>query len=348
MGDQSTGRDLTGAFKKGAAFGTAVAGGAGDGVLLLPHTITKERENNLDDSLGISHSKLADPSSIKVEGGLNAYLRYEGLDLLLAMCMGATGGAPAQQVATAAYLQTISFADCLDGLFGTLAVNLNKMVEEFPSVKVMGFVLKGETGQALEIEFKVIADDLVEDSSTNTTATMANVTFKDTGNRVLFRQGVFRLNLQSGAGLASPTDDIKPMSFELTFDRPHAGQYGAGASADVIDEPTSEEVPKIELKLTLPRIVDEAHFTAWDSGVSYKGDMTFTGAVIEAPYNYSHLLEFPNLIYKGVNNAHEQGAINQELVFDVVGAAVAPTGMVGLTTPLLITLINTLTTDVLA
>ena len=347
MALRATGRDSVIGVKKGAAWNTAVACGAGDGVLVLPHSIKKSRENNLDDSLGLGHSKSADPDVISVEGSIPGYLRYEGLDLLIALLMGATGGAPAQQAATTAYQQTFTFANELEGLYATVANLLNTMVEEFPSVKVMGMKITGEVGKPLGFEFTVIADDLVEGSATNTVATMANVTFPENANRVLFSQGVWRLNLASGAGLASPGDVIKPSAFELTIDRPHAGQHGAGTTQDVIDEPSAEEVPKITLKLTFPRLADNTHFVAWDVGAAYKGDIIFTGAEIEAPYDYLLKLEFPNLVYQDVDSPKDQGAVPNEVMFDVIGATAAPTGM-AVTDPLLITSINTKTTDVLA
>jgi len=346
MAIKATGRDLVAAVKIGAVWGTPVACGAGDGLLILPHSVKKARENNLDDSLGLSHSKLADPDVITCEGAIPGWVRYEGLDLLIALIMGATGGAPAQIGGTAAYSQTFTFAT-LEDLYATLAVNLNVMVEEFPSMKVVGMKISGEVGKPIEFEFTVICDDMVEGSATNTTATMANVTFVDTGNRVLFRQGVWRLNLASAGALASPADVVTPSAFELDIQRPHAGQHGAGTTQDVVDEPSAEEVPQMTLKLTFPRLDDNTHFVAWDAGAFYKGDITFTGATIEGANDYQLLFEFPALAYQDVDDPKDQGPISNDVMFDIVGALVAPTGM-AVTDPLKITSINTRTTDVLA
>ena len=102
MSLSASGTELRAAIKRASIWGTAVECGAGSGVLVLPSDIKKTRESLIEDSLGTYFPNSSDPGPIKVEGELKAYLRYDGLDLLIALAMGATGGAPVRQGASAA------------------------------------------------------------------------------------------------------------------------------------------------------------------------------------------------------------------------------------------------------
>lgn len=127
---KAIGVEIKAAFKKASVWGEAVACGANDGILILPPSLKKDRPSQVDDSLGLYFSKDSDPGEIKVEGDIPAYLRYDSLDLLIALAMGATGGAPVQQGLTSAYKQTFTLSDNLDGLFGTFALNNNVNIDD--------------------------------------------------------------------------------------------------------------------------------------------------------------------------------------------------------------------------
>jgi hypothetical protein len=343
----ATGVEMKAAVKKAAAWGTAVACGANDGILILPHSIKKERPNNVDDSLGLYYPEDSDPGEIKVEGDLPAYLRYDGLDLLIALAMGATGGAPVRQGATSAYAQTMSLAEHNDGLFATLAVDNRINVDEYTSVKMTGFTLKGEVGKPLQITFRCISMDRITDSSVNTPATFANVTYFETANRVLMSHGKIRLNARDGAALQD-SDRIYPASFELTFRRNMAGLYGVGAGFDRIDEPTNNGQPEITLKLDFPRYASDSHFTDWDAGSAKKLDMTFTGAQIESPHNRQFRLQFANLKFANVALPVEQGILRHPVELNCLGCENAPAGMTGITRPFQMDVLNRQNSDVLA
>ncbi len=89
----ASGTELRLAIKKAATWGTAVACGAGDGILFLPGGPKYSRPDNVDDSLGLGFPTDSDRGEIKVEGSRKAYLRYRSADLPIAMAMG-TSGAP--------------------------------------------------------------------------------------------------------------------------------------------------------------------------------------------------------------------------------------------------------------
>jgi len=343
---RATGVETVHAIKKAAVWGTPVICGAGDGLYLLPHTLKKDQPFEKDNSLGKFHAVSGDYGSIKVEGDIPSYLRYPGLDLLIALAMGSTAGAPVQKDATAAYAQSFILADNLEDLFATFCVNNKVNIDEYPSVKVTGFVLKGESGKPLEISFTCLADDKVVNSAVNTLGTFASVTIPELKNRVLFSQGVLRMNDASDIALAAG-DEIAPSSFELTYKLSQAGAYAAG-QGDKIDEPGNTSAPEITLKLEFPRYTSNALQLDWAVGTYKKLDMVFTGDVIEGAYNYTFSLSFPQLAITNAEVAIEEGAIKAPLELICLGAETAPAGMTGITKPFQIDVINTETADVLA
>lgn len=345
---KSIGVNISAAIKKAAVWSTPVACGAGNGVLIQPPTMKLSRDDMVDDSLGTYFAKAADMGQTAVGGvSIPAYLRYDSLDLLIGLAMGATGGAPVQQGATAAYAQSFTLADSLDGLFGTFAVNKDGVyVEELPSLKITGFTIKGEVGKPVQITFEGIANDKRYDSVTNTGASFANVTYTETENRVLYRHCVMRMNAQSGGALAAG-DKIYPSSFELSFKRAMSGVYGV-SGFDTIDEPTNDGKPEVTLRLEFPRDTAATLMTDFAAGNAKKMDIVFTGGLIADTYYRTFKMEFPNLHIKDADAPVVQGIIKQTVDFDCLGCAAAPTGMAAITKPFKVSVINQQTANVLA
>lgn len=344
---KAIGVELKAAIKKATVWGTAVACGANNGILILPGNIKKDRSAQVDDSLGLYFAQDADIGEIKAEGSIPMYLRYDSLDLLIALAMGATGGAPAQQGATAAYAQKFTLADDLDGLFATFCLYNQVNVDECASLKLTGFTIKGEIGRACGVTFDAIAIDKITGSVVNTSVTFANVTYFETANRVLYSQGVFRLNAQGGAALGSG-DVIYPKSFELSYKRKMSGVYGVSGSFNLIDEPTNDDMPELKLKLEFPRYTAATHFTDWDANAAKKMDITFTGGLIASTYYRTFKISLPNLKYANVDLPIEKGILKHPVEFHVLGCAAAPAGMTNITKPFQIDVINRQSTNVLA
>ncbi len=342
----ASGVNVKAAVIKAATWGTAVACGANNGILIKPHTLKKTRQALIDDSLGLYFPADSVNAQVKCEGDIPAYLRYDGLDLLIALAMGTTGGAPVQQGVTTAYAQAFSLANTLDGLIATFIVNNQINIDEYTTVKITGFQIKGQVGKPLEISFHVVAIDRTASSTVNTLATFANVTFFETSNRVLYSQGVFRLNTASGAALGSG-DIVYPDNFTLEFKRKMAGKYGTGTTMDLIDEPTNDGLPDVTLKLEFPRYQANTYFADWDADSRLKMDMTFTGANIASTYNRSAQIMFPNLKIANVELPISAGILKHPLEFQCLSAASAPTGMT-VTQPFGIDVVNREATDVLA
>lgn len=348
-----SGRDYIGAVKKASTWGTAVACGAGNGILVTSDSFMRDREKLADDSAGQPFSRHVDDGQIKLEGSLDSYLRYRGGELPLALVMG-TAGSPAQQGATTAYLHTLTLADDCAGLFATYAADRGgSKIFEVPSVKFTEFTINGEAGQPLTISFNGQGDTLNRNttSGTNTTTTIANVTVPDYGKRVLMSQGVFWLNAQSGAALQS-SDAVKPSKFSLSLKRPHVADYVAGS--DSILEPSADGMPEVMLSLEFPEYTStlETLIDSLLAGTAQKMLATFTGALIADTYYNQFIIELPDLVPRDpkgldIKSASRIGPVQMEFIAKAPLSGSAPTGMTA-TKPAMIKIMNTLATNILA
>ncbi len=351
----ATGQEIKYAINKAATWNTAVACGANDGIMLLPSNLSRTAAIEVDDSLGSGYSQDGTPGAIKCEGSLTGYLRYDGCDEILSGIMGYAGTPVVNTVN--GWDHTYDFKDSLDTIFWTLAKKMGALyVREVPSLKFVSLTLKGDAGKPLELTATVQGSNWVEDG-VNTSTTFANVTFRETANRVAFPQGVFRLNAQAGAALASPTDDIHPTGFSLSITRKLSGEYGTFSAGttnkqDIIDEPQNNGQPEFKLTLTFPRHSGKTYLTALNADTRYKFDATFTGATITSGPARKFLIQCPNLQLSTVNPQDAQGNITEPLEFVLLGVGTAPTGMttpagstVGVTRPVRITVTNKLATD---
>lgn len=345
----SIGVEIVAGAKKATVWGTPVALGANDGILILPTTLKKRADVDVDDSLGNYFSVDGDPGQIVADGDIPMYLRYDGCDIFLANFQG-VAGAPTQQGATTAYAYIYKWLKALDGKFITFAKSMTHYVDEVPSLKVDGITIKGEIGKALQLIVNTVPINKVHDSTVNTLATFANVTYFEKANRVMFSDGVFRMNDQSGDALADG-NKIYPASFELTAKRKQKGEYTGqyrttGANPqDLIDEPTNNDTPEIRLKLQFPRHTGVTYLNALGADTRKKMDITFTGALIESTYYRKFMLQFPHLQLASDDVADEKGIIKEPIELIVHGATAAPTGMTGITDPFWISGTNRRATD---
>ena len=338
--------ELGAAIKRASAWGGAVACGASDGLLIRSHTIKKKRADLADDSLGVYFQREADRGDIDVSGDLSCYLRYDGLDLPIALALGQSAGAPAQQGATTAYSQTLTPVSSIEGLFATLAIDSGINIAEYPTAKFMGLTIKGKAGQPVEVLFHLRADDMLTDSAVNTQATFADVTIAERSNRVLMSQLTCRINDADGAALGG-SDEVIPSSFELTFKRRMDAVRTLG-SAGAIDEPLEAGRPEITLKMEFPRYSGDQHFADWDAQTAKKCELEFTGRLIESPYSRMLRIRMPRLLHTQADLPIEQGILRHPLEFACLEASSAPSGMSGITAPFVVELINTQSADVLA
>lgn len=347
MSGEITGREFVCALKQGSTWNTPVACGAGDGVLILSDNIVPSATMEDDDSAGQQWITDSDLGLTDCKGTLEMYGRYYGFDRFMALLFGS---AAASQVDTStAYLHTLTFASSIYGIFGTFPeLKLSSLVWEYPSLKVHGVKIAGEANKPIKATFDVIADQLVRDSATNTTTTMASVTATKQNRIMMQSNAVFRINDASGIALASG-DKIYPSSFELTISRPMQADAVAGQSG--IAEPDDNGFPTITLMLKFPRYNDanDAYFDDWQSLTEKKVDITFTGREIETGYNYAFTLAFPNMrVANPEAPVSGAGKIPFSMTLNGYGTDTAPAGMTGITQPVRCTFTNERTTALLA
>jgi len=349
MGDPITGREFLIGLKKASEWGTAVACGAGDGLLIKSESLKATIEHLQDDSLGLPFIQRTDPGNIAVAGSIEAYLRYEGLDVAIALAMG-TAGTP-DDAGNGAYSNEYVMADDLIGLFATIAKKMKSdKVHEFPSVKIHGFKISAEMNAPVIITLDCIANILELASVTNTTTTMGNLTYPDKGNRIIMNTSTtVRINDEDGAALDAD-DKIYPSGFELTFSRPVEGDQLGSASG--VNEPAPSGIPEPpELVMHFPRYDDTNHqyFVDWDAFTRKKMDISFQGALIGGANYYGFTINFPNLKVKDPEAlVSSPGKIPATVPFICLGTDSAPTGMTGITKPFQLNIMNTRSTDPLA
>lgn len=346
--DEITGREFVVALKKAAVWHTPVECGAGNGLLILADGINVSIAAELDNSAGQLWISDADAGLQTITGNLDGFMRYEGFDVALALLLG-TAGVPTKVGLTDAYSNSYLLASKIDGLFATIAMKkLASAIWELPTVKIVSVKISGEMNKPLKISFGIIGDKLDRDSAVNLVATMATVTVPNCKRIFMDKNTVFRMNDQSAIALAVG-DKIYPSSFELTFTRPMDSEPVAGQ--DGVSEPADNGFPVATLSLKFPRhnTASDAFFDDWSAYTSKKADITFTGPVIEAGFNYLFRVTMPHLkIDDPEATVSGPGKIPFSMKCNLLGAAAAPAGMAGLTAPLKVDVVNKRITDPLA
>lgn len=229
------------AVKKATTWGTPVACGAGNGLGLT--SLDTPGNTALVDNMQINGTVQPGPKyagNTAVNVVLKTHLRYEGYEMLLAMVMGATGGAPTT-VDTSARQHKLKVLTDLDGLFTTLAYEIVKdtTVVEIPAVKWSGFTIRGKSGQPIELELRGIGDAYnYGTSAVNTTTTIDTTTISANGEIALFKHAKVLLNAQTGADFTDTLagDQLPVVGFEISVDRPMEAVFST-ARAGLSTEP---------------------------------------------------------------------------------------------------------------
>ena len=349
MGTPLTGREALCALKKATTWRTPVACGANDGLLILSESLAMSQEELVDDSLGAVWPMYSDLGKSSTQGSLDAYMRYDGLDVALALIAGAAG-TPAQQETTTAYKNTIELADNIVGKFATLAIKKKSdVIAEYPSLKLHGFKLAADMKNPVKATLNAVANKEVLTSATNTVSSMGNVTYPDVANRLIMNANTaFRINDKSGLAL-SDSDKIYPSSFEFNFNRPTEGDLTV--SNDDIDEPGDNAFPEASVTLNFPRYNDANHafFTDWNANTEKKMEIYFRGNLIEGSYYREFKISMPHVrVANPTANASGPGKIPMSVTLRLLGTNVAPSGMTGITKMFQIDVTNTRTTSPLA
>lgn len=339
---QATGTEIISAIKKGISWGTAEILGAGDGIYLLSESLEGSPEVLFDESLGNPFTKCADLGNITVEGDLEAMIKYEGLLLPFALCMGIAG---VPNLLTNGYKHILKCADNIDGLFATYASDKSLKVIEITSLKIASFSIEAEAGDYLKVTFSVIGNIIKDNSIVNTPVTMANVTYLMKCGNIVFNNGKILLKDFDGSAPSDPTDMVQLNSFSLEFTRNIEGDYVANGTREIL-EPQQTGQPEINVTLGFPRYTDGRFYQDLFSKQYHELIATWEGEIIGAgPDKYTFGIELPKLVIIDSNvPIDDLGKMPFEVNYKALQADVAPTGFSD-NGPLNLVFINSIATD---
>lgn len=343
----SFGKEVKAGFKKAAVWGTPVAVGAADLILITNESVRRSREHLPDDSAGQDFHAASDQGLITCGGDLGAYLRYQGLEVLLAMALGQAGAPDA--VGDGGHRHELRLTGDTEGLFGTLAVYKGFSVHEYAGVKVDGFSLEGSAGQPVSVTFNLIADDLAVNTTAgvNTAAGLSALADPAPGNRVLFRQAAFFMNDADDVALTS-AHRIAPSRFSLSLRRNLSGDHLAGGD-DAVAEPAPTGFPELSLSLEFPTYTSDTYLNDLGADTRKKMMIQFSGGEIESGLSYGLTIQMPHVV---LTNAEASVDRAGKIAHPVTASLMAPpeerAGMTGVTAPLALDLVNTRASDPLA
>jgi hypothetical protein len=281
-----------------------------------------------------------------IDATLVAQSRYnDHLYIFDALLMGSPA---AVTISTSATGQTTSWKHVIDlsddtsGLGLTFAEDFGLYVKEITSAKVIGMVEEiSPNASNAEVSYTVLGSDASVTSSVNINSTVAGANFPSIGNRLLKKQGTFRMNAFAAGSLVAgdALRNVDGLRFEFT--RPQDRSFELGYATLVI--PESNEFPVAQLQVTFNRATTatcNSLRTSLPVGTVYKGDWSFTsGTYINSTDAYSKRWEFSHLEVTNFEDTVEEGGaqVKPRVTFSIYKPASAPTGMTALTQPFRLT-----------
>jgi hypothetical protein len=254
---------------------------------------------------------------------------------------GLAGGGDDQHVGrgqTTSWQHVIDLAPSIDGLGATFAMDRKLYVEEMTSAKVYGF---GETigeGGIVEETFKVLGNKPTNISSININSTIYGASFPALNGKIFRKQETFRINKQSGSGLAS-TDAIPVESFDFGFERPQDRTFATGQ--DYIVEPGDNEFPTLSFKVTFTRmntVSANSLYAALRANDAFKADLIALGTFINSTDQLTRKYQFPYIELQDFQTPAAGAAqVKPTAMFLLKKPSAAPTGMSGVTMPFRLT-----------
>lgn len=250
----------------------------------------------VDTTWGQAQPKDADAGNLNLAGDVTGFNRYDSLTLPFALVMG-IAGVPVTVGGTGRE-HLLKWANSLDGINATMAIDMLTSIDEFPSLKFSGFTLHQIVGQPCDITFNVIANTKrystdvgpPPDLPTNIAPFPSLVTTTSPRYRLMGHHCKVRANLQTGLALASPTDDLCFNEFTLTVSRNMVGDFCFNGSR-IMDEPELDAVPTATLTMNWPvhRAESDRMLRYAKADTEIKIDITWThpdpaGAGTALPY----------------------------------------------------------------
>lgn len=298
-----------------------------------------------DTSLGSPWEKGNDLGNTIVDGAIAIKSRYDSLNTLWGLTVGAA--AAASSLGNGAFAHVFTLTADLAGKFATYCVFDGVAVREATSAKFTGFELSGTGGQALDLSFPMMCDDRIVTSTVNTT--LAAVTYLPYDGRVMFDDVLIRINAQGGAALTD-SDTFYFSDFRITLDRPHEAPFVTNRR-NTRSEPIANGKPTIRIALTEDAYTSTSRIAALRTRTAFKMDFEALASVAigTSTYNYRLYMEFPGVFHSAVRlPINGPSRIIPDLEFVAEQVAAAPTGMTGLTLPMRMTVWNASASNALA
>lgn len=350
----ATGLDVKIGHAKGSVWNTAVAVNAANRGLLTTDFTAPSGSGPLiyDNSLsGSGFQANAIRGLVKPNFPLNGNLRYTGLEHMIAMAMGATGGAPVQQGATTAYLHTFTLGTNLDGLFDTIAADKVVSIWELPSAKYTGFTLTLTADGLATFSVPVVASS-VKVTSGQVNTTLAAVTYRSKIHNVFGTHVKVRAKPANDVAALLDADKIYPSQMTFTYQRNMDGDFVFDQSG-VATEPSYTDVPTMTLDLQFPiygtSALQQANsfFTNAVAETAMKLDITMTSPQLAGVgFPFSITIEIPNAVIADPQApVSGPGKIATTTQLAMIEAPTAPVGMAGLTRPFRWLQMSTMATD---
>ena len=280
-----------------------------------------------------------------------ATMRFEDLDVWIAAACGsphAVSAVGSQGISTslASWMHVIEMSPELSHQI-TLAADLVQYVKEVRTMRIRGFNFRvGDNGKMM-INFAVVGDRTVYDSSINTNSDVADADPATVGNRMLRKNMRIRLSANSATALGSADEMAGPDGEGITqilWDslRPVADADHV-ANQDIIIEPDDDGFPEFPMEWEYARmntITANSYAFLFAEGAELKADILINGPFINSTERRSFLVEMPALqIYEFQAPVTGNQQVRPRVKFRMKSAATSPTGM-AITDPFRIQLQN--------
>ncbi len=234
---------------------------------------------------------IGDIGNEAVSGEINRYLHYRGDHYALAGVMG-TAGVPPQIGTTGFYTHQLVPATSLEGIFYSLFSDMEVSTHAVDSAKLTGIQIQGKTGGYISIKYTFlgrnldIADDLTWGSVTEHATAVRNF--------VIYSHGLFMVNAQGGAGLATTTDDIYPSEFTINFENNIEG-FTTSEGDPVIQEPTRNGFLTCSGSFTIPAYSSNTNVSQILAQTALKAELRFILTAAESAFSFF----LPYIIWTG-------------------------------------------------
>lgn len=279
----------------------------------------------------VSRSWQSDPiqGNITVNGSVTCYLRYLGVEKLLAYPLGS---AAASLIEAGVYRHKFTYTSNTSGKFATVAIDKHVSVHEYPSTKFLGFTISAQAGRPTNLVARSFSNNNVVPAVKNTT--LAAATYRSQGDHVLWAHQSMLIAAKTGGAPTSATDRFQPSAAELVFDQPQAQHWVMNNSAEII-EPIPDGAPNATLRLTFPRYATAPAgtpgntFAVWGkNNTPVKIWWRAVGASLTATQRRRFDFYAPNaFIANVVSNVANPQAIPQEVTINLKSTSAVPTGL---------------------